>query len=81
MTDCKYCYQECLEGQDLQQSDMHKTCYDEWWSRYWGGLCVRCKKNNRVKIYHSIRDKGSFEDHRCEECAYEGSDYERYPGP
>ena len=79
MTECKYCHQECLEGQDLQQSDMHKACYDEWWTRYRGGICVRCGRNSRVRVYHNL-GTGSFEEQRCEDCAYEGFDYEGYSG-
>ena len=65
------CYKPILDGQEIDEPDSHRICYDEHKRRWFAGKYVACGKNDRKKNQQS-----------CSECTGFGSDgWKGYEGP
>ena len=75
MTNCNYCHNSILDGQDLSNPYVHQVCKDERTKRISDGDCVRCGQH-----YGAVDDDGK--DYlECTDCWMNEEVYKGYEGP
>ena len=50
MSECRYCYEPILDGQDLYDSNTHRGCNDERLRRNSARECWYCRKNSDGRL-------------------------------
>ena len=71
MTDCMFCHNAILNGQQLAENGEHNACVIECDRRYAIKMCIKCNYNKRQPWWNVCTD--------CE--SNNNSDFRGYEGP